>query len=533
MKKMNLFLAAAAFSMGALAEVNYQVVPLPQTIQLDESGKTTALIKGQTVGYPADNAQMKRNAEFAREYLGLIPQAYEKKAKGLAVTLSLGLKSENPDAYCITVDKKGVTIQGASESGVFYGIQTLRKSVANEQTDTIALPWATVAAEPRFEYRGCMLDCARHYFPTAFIKTYIDILALHGINKFHWHLTDDQGWRFEVRGLPDLAKKGSYRPHTIVGNNVGLWDADNTIYDDTPEEGYYTQAEIKELVAYAAERYITIIPEIDLPGHMVAALSVYPELGCTGGPYFVRPYWGVDPDVLCAGNSKTMEFIKKVLGEICEVFPSKFIHIGGDESPRDRWKACPKCQAKMKELGLKKEAQLQTYINKEVEKFLQERGRELIGWDETLEGGLSENATVMSWRGYKGGIEAAKQHHRVIMTPTDNCYIDYYQLKNQHAQPKAIGGYLPLSKVYDMEPVPAELTEEEGKYILGAQCNLWTEYVVSPDHVEYMLLPRLAAISEVQWLQKDQKDFEQFTGRLEGLKKTYRKLGYKFCTSQE
>ena len=251
MKKMNLFLAAAAFSMGALAEVNYQVVPLPQTIQLDESGKTTALIKGQTVGYPADNAQMKRNAEFAREYLGLIPQAYEKKAKGLAVTLSLGLKSENPDAYCITVDKKGVTIQGASESGVFYGIQTLRKSVANEQTDTIALPWATVAAEPRFEYRGCMLDCARHYFPTAFIKTYIDILALHGINKFHWHLTDDQGWRFEVRGLPDLAKKGSYRPHTIVGNNVGLWDADNTIYDDTPEEGYYTQAEVKSAVGRA------------------------------------------------------------------------------------------------------------------------------------------------------------------------------------------------------------------------------------------------------------------------------------------
>lgn len=533
MKRLNLLLAAATLSVSAMAEVNYQVVPLPQHIQLDESGKTTLLVKGQSVGYPAGNALMERNAQFAREFLGLAPQAYGKKDKGLDVTLSLGLKSDNPDAYCITVDKKGVTIQGASESGVFYGIQTLRKSVMNEPGDTIRLPWATVSAEPRFQYRGSMLDCARHYFPVDFLKTYIDILALHGINKFHWHLTDDQGWRFEVRALPELAKKGSYRPHTIVGNNVGLWDKDNVIYDDTPEEGYYTQAEIRELVAYAAERYITIIPEIDLPGHMVAALSVYPHLGCTGGPYEVWPYWGVSPDVLCAGNPKTLEFIKTVLGEICEVFPSKFIHIGGDESPRDRWKACPKCQALMKEQGLKKEAQLQTYINKEVEAFLQKKGRELIGWDETLEGGLSENATVMSWRGYSGGIQAAKLHHRVIMTPTDNCYIDYYQLKNHSAQPHAIGGYLPLSKVYDMEPVPAELTEEEGQYIIGAQCNLWTEYVVSPDAVEYMLLPRLAAMSEVQWLAKDQKDFEQFTARLEGMKQTYRKLGYKFCTAQE
>ena len=539
MKKIIASLTVALVSTCAMAEVNFQVIPLPQSVVLDASGKTTLMIKGQAVSYPADNARMKRNAEFAEEFLGLKPQAElatkgRKKAKDITpVRLTLGLASDNPDAYQITVDKKGVLIQGASESGVFYGIQTLRKSIAQEQGDTITLPWAIIKDEPRFQYRGTMLDCARHFFPAEYIKTFIDILALHGVNKMHWHLTDDQGWRFEVKSLPDLAKKGSYRPHTILGSNVGLHDPDNVLYDDTPEEGFYTQEQLREIVAYAAERYITIIPEIDLPGHMVAALSVYPELGCTGGPYFVRPYWGIDPDVLCAGNPKTLEFIKTVLGEICDVFPSKYIHIGGDESPRKRWEACPKCQAKMKELGLQKEAQLQTYINKEVEKFLATKGRELIGWDETLEGGLSENATVMSWRGFKGGIEAARLHHRVIMTPTSHCYIDYYQLKDHRAQPHAIGGYLPLSKVYSLEPVPEELTPEEAKYILGAQCNLWTEYVLSPDHVEYMLLPRLAAMCEVQWRPAGEKSFEEFTGRLSDMEKMYRRLGYKYCTSYE
>ncbi len=532
MKKSIALLAIALVSTYALADVNYQVIPLPQSITLDASGKTALLVKGQAVSYPADNAKMKRNAEFAQEYLGLVPQL-EVKKKPTPVRLTLGLANDNPDAYQITVDKKGIVIQGASESGVFYGIQTLRKSIEQEEGDSVQLPWATITDTPRFQYRGTMLDCARHFFPAEFIKTFIDILALHGVNKFHWHLTDDQGWRFEVKALPELAKKGSYRPHTIIGSNLELRDPENAVYDDTPEEGYYTQAELRDIVAYAAERYITIIPEIDLPGHMVAALSVYPELGCTGGPYFVRPYWGIDPDVLCAGNPKTLEFIKTVLGELCDVFPSKFIHIGGDECPRGRWQKCPKCQAKKKELGLEKEAQLQTYINKEVEKFLSTKGRELIGWDETLEGGLSENATVMSWRGFKGGIEAARLHHRVIMTPTSFCYIDYYQLKNHDAQPHCIGGYLPLSKVYSMEPIPEELSAEEGKYILGAQCNLWSEYVTSPDNAMYMLLPRLAAMCEVQWRPAGEKSFEQFTERLVGFEKMYRRLGYKYCSSYE
>ncbi len=530
MKKQILSLLVAAMSMTAAAEVNYQVVPLPQKIEIEPGGKFFTLVQGLTVGYPADNALMKRNAEFAEEYFGFLPKAADKK--GADVSLTLGLKSDNPDAYVIMVGKKGINIQGASESGVFYGLQTLRKSIMNEQGE-VRLPFATVSAEPRFAYRGTELDCARHFFPVSFVKKFIDILALHGINRFHWHLTDDQGWRFEVKALPELAEKASVRPHTIVGKNVGLADPANAIFDDTPETGYYTQQELRDVVRYAAERFITIVPEIDLPGHMVAALSVYPELGCTGGPYEVWCTWGIADDVLCAGNPKTLEFLKTVYGELCDVFPGELIHIGGDESPRVRWKSCPKCQAKMKELGLEKEAQLQTYINKEMESFLQKRGRQIIGWDETLEGGLSEKAAVMSWRGYEGGKAAAKLHHHVVMTPTSHCYIDYYQLKNTNAQPLAIGGYLPLSKVYSMEPVPADLTDEEAQYIMGAQCNLWTEYVVSPDHAEYMLLPRLAAMSEVQWLQPEAKNFEQFLGRLEGLKGCYKKLGYKYCTGNE
>ncbi len=528
-KSLLLFLFSAAICLCACAEVNYQVVPLPQQISIDKSGKYMLLTKDMTVGYPTDNAQMKRNAEFAAEYLGLSVTSDKKNAD---VNLMLGLKSMNPDAYAISVNKKGITIQGASESGVFYGIQTLRKSIMNE-TGEIRLPYAWVCGSPRFSYRGTELDCARHFFPVTFIKKFIDILALHGINRFHWHLTDDQGWRFEVKALPELAKKASVRSCTIIGKNVGLSDPDNAIYDDTPETGYYTQEEMREIVAYAAERFITIIPEIDLPGHMIAAMSVYPYLGCTGGPYKVWGIWGVADDVLCAGNPKTLEFLKTVYGELCEVFPSKLIHIGGDESPRVRWKTCPKCQAKMKELGLTNEAQLQTYINKEMEAFLALRGRQIIGWDETLEGGLSENAAVMSWRGYEGGTAAAKLHHQVVMTPTSHCYIDYYQLKNRDAQPLAIGGYLPLSKVYSMEPVPDGLTKEEAKYIMGAQCNLWTEYVLSPDHAEYMLLPRLAAMSEVQWLQPEAKNYEQFLTRLASLEQSYRRLGYKFCTAHE
>ncbi len=533
MKRTSLLVAAACLGLAATAKVTYQTVPLPQHIDLDASGKVALLIKGQAVTYPAGNERMKGTATLAAEYLSLTAREAGRKAVP-GVQLMLGLKSDNPDAYAITIDKKGIRIQGASESGVFYGLQTLRKSVSGEQGDTISLPYATVSGEPRFQYRGTELDCARHFFPVSFVKQFIDILALHGINRFHWHLTDDQGWRFEMKSMPELAAKASVRPSTIIGKNVGLGDPVNAIYDDTPETGYYTQEEMKDIVRYAQERFVTIVPEIDLPGHMVAALSVYPELGCTGGPYEVWRHWGISQELLCAGNPKTLDFLHKVMDELCEVFPGKLIHIGGDECPRVRWQQCPKCQRKMKELGLKNEAQLQTYINKDIEAYLAAKGREIIGWDEILEGGLSERASVMSWRGFQGGIEAARQHHHVVMTPSSHCYIDHYQLKKHDAQPLAIGGYTPVSKLYGLEPVPAELTEEERPYIMGVQCNLWTEYVLSPDHAMYMLLPRLAALSEVQWLQPEAKNYDDFSAnRLPALISLYRQLGYKYCTSFE
>lgn len=547
MKKLHLALAFLTFHFSLFTSVaikaqtaNYNVVPLPKSIEMPATEGTYQLKDGATIAFDANDAEMARNAAFLQQYvseLSGITLVVAPGAKKADITLSLRpakQRTDNPDSYTITVNKKGIQLTANTGEGIFRAIQTLRKSLPITDEASASLPYVTINDEPRFAYRGQMLDCARHFFPVEYIKRHLDILAMHGINQFHWHITDDQGWRFEMKSLPELAKEGCRRDFTVVGRNCHSQDEylfDNTEYG---RDCYYTQDQMRDIVKYAADRYINIIPEIDLPGHMVAALHVYPDLGCTGGPYDVLQIWGVADDVLCAGNPKTLEFLKKVLGEICEVFPSKYIHIGGDESPRTRWKNCPKCQAKLKELGLTKEAQLQTYINKELDKFLSTKGRTLIGWDETLEGGLSENAVVMSWRGYEGGIEAAKQHHPVIMTPTGNCYIDYYQIKGESStQPLAIGGYLPLSKVYSMEPVPAELTKEEQKYIWGAQINLWTEYVVSPDHAEFMLLPRLAAISEVQWLRPEQKDYKAFEQRLARLQKLYKLKGYKYCTKHE
>ena len=525
----SLFFASLVAVASVAGEVNYEVIPLPRNIQLSEKGEVYSLSQGAVVTYASGNERMASVARLLADFLKVdadfvvVPQADVKK--GASIQLILGLKQENQEAYTLTVDKRGIVIQGVTEEGVFRGIQTLRKAIGTEGGEQVSLPYVTIQDEPRFPYRGVMLDVARHYFPVDFIKQYIDVLALHGCNQLHWHLTDDQGWRFEVKSMPELAKKGSVRKQTVIGRNTG-------IYDGREYGGYYTQQECREIVEYAARRFVNVVPEIDLPGHMLGALHVYPELGCTGGPYEVWPIWGVSRDVLCAGTPKTIEFLKGVYDELCDVFPSKFIHIGGDESPRDRWKECPKCQAKMKELGLTSEAELQTYINKEMDSHLAAKGRTLIGWDETLEGGLSENAVVMSWRGIKGGIEAARQHHRVVMTPTSHCYIDYYQLKEQRIQPMAIGGYVPVSKVYGFEPT-AELSTDEARYIMGAQVNLWTEYVGAPEHAMYMLLPRLDAISEVQWMLGEQKNFEAFKGRLPRMQTLYRKLGYKYCDKVE
>ena len=540
-----LLMLAPALMMAERAD--YRVIPLPKSVQMD-STQVFTLQNGMGIAYDASDPVMARNAQFLRQWVeeltGLKLQMTPDDKKA-AIRFSLGfpadkkakkakkgqkaqqLTEQQKEAYLITIDKSGIAVQARENVGLFRAAQTLRKSLQVAQQSSIEFPFGQIADEPRFVYRGAMLDCARHFFPLETLKRYIDVMALHGCNQFHWHLTEDQGWRFEVKALPQLAKEGSVREQTVLGHNTG-------VYDGQRYGGYYTQAECRELVNYAAERYINIIPEIDLPGHMMGALHVFPNLGCTGGPYPVWPQWGVSRDVLCAGNPETLTFLKTVVGELCDVFPSKFIHIGGDESPRDRWKQCPKCQAKMKELGLQKESQLQTYINHEMEAFLSERGRDMIGWDEVLEGGLTEGGIVMSWRGIKGGIEAAKQHHRVIMSPTTYCYIDYYQLKDRNRQPDAIGGYLPVSQVYSFEPlVPEDLSEDEQKYILGPQVNLWCEYVAFPQHVFFMLLPRLDAISEVQWCRPDQKNFEDFKTRLPRMKKLYDRIGVNYCTGLE
>ena len=572
MKKILLSIMMVCAATIAMAQrADYRIIPQPKSVQVD-SIRMFYLQSGMGIAYDAGNPEVARNAQFLRQWveeltgiqLDMTPDdkqaavrltlgfAADKKAKkGKKGQATQELTEQQQEAYTITVDNSGIAIAARQPIGLFRAAQTLRKSlpllpVAQKAVSEkgvmdggafakieVAFPYAVIQDEPRFDYRGAHLDCARHYFSVDVIKQYLDLMALHGLNQFHWHFTEDQGWRFEVKALPELAKKGSIREQTVLGRNTG-------VYDGQPYGGYYTQEQCRELVNYAAERYINIIPEIDMPGHMMGALHVYPNLGCKGGPYPVWPHWGVSHEVLCAGNPETMTFLKTVFGELCDVFPSKFIHIGGDECPKDSWKKCPKCQAKAKELGLVDdgkhsiENQLQTWINHEMEQFLKERGRDMIGWDEVLEGGLTEGGIVMSWRGIKGGIEAAKQHHRVIMTPTDYCYIDYYQLKDQWGQPLGIGGYLPVSKVYSFEPlIPDQLSEEEQKYILGPQVNLWTEYVGYPQHVFYMLLPRLDAISEVQWCRSDQKDFEDFKTRLPHMLQLYDHMGVNYCHKVE
>ena len=512
-------------------EANYEVVPLPSDISLS-SGGDFKLNSSTKIIFPEGNVKMERNASFLSDYfyqsVGMKLDVSSAAFEDNVIELTLDLDNDHPEAYRIITTENRITISGNNEAGVFYGIQTLRKSTPVGQY-AVAYPPVVINDEPRFGYRGSMLDIARHFQSVEFVKKYIDLLALHNINRFHWHLTEDQGWRIEIKKYPKLTEVGSMRKETVIGRNSGE-------YDGIPHGGFYTQEEIKEIVEYASDRYITVIPEIDLPGHMLAALSAYPELGCTGGPYEVERSWGVFDDVLCPGKEETFTFLEDVLGEVMDLFPSKYIHIGGDECPKVRWEECPECQQRIKDLGLKdgkvhkKEFYLQSYVTARVEKFLNEHGRSIIGWDEILEGELAPNATVMSWRGMQGGIEAAQMGHDVIMTPTQHCYFDYYQSQFVDEEPLAIGGYVPVEMVYNFEPVPDVLSDNQKKHILGAQANLWTEYIKTPEHVEYMLIPRLAALSEVQWMQADKKDYKEFLERLPRLIDIYDNLDYTYAT---
>ena len=445
----------------------------------------------------------------------------KKNVKG-NISLSLNTKIANPEGYTITVDKKGVNIAGATPAAVFLGIQTLRKSLPIVKGETsVSLPFVNISDAPRFSYRGMHLDCARHFFPVQVVKDYIDMIALHGMNKFHWHITEDQGWRIEIKKWPKLTTVGAWRSGTVIGRN-------SILDDGIPHGGFYTQEECREIVKYAADRYITIIPEIDMPGHMLGALAAYPELGCTGGPYEVEHRWGVFADILCAGKEKTFQFVQDVLDEVIDIFPSEYIHIGGDESPRSRWKECPLCQKRIQDEGIKaengqsKEDRLQGYFTKRVEKYLASKGKRIIGWDELLGCDVDQSATIMSWRGAEPGAKGAKLGHDVIMTPNAALYFDYYQTKDTWSEPLSIGGCSTVEDVYKFEPVAADLTPEQSKHILGAQANLWGEYAVYPTFVQYQVLPRMAALAEVQWLQPQDKNFEEFKERVTRLREIYR-----------
>ena len=527
-----LFICSALLSCTSpeMPTAKYQVVPLPQEI-IEEAGDGFVLDNSTCIVYSGD-AEMKRNAELLAEYIkektNLELKVTDVAAEG-AITLAVGEAGDNAEGYSLTVDAKGVNITGASPAGVFYGMQTLRKALPITEGGKIELPAVTINDYPRFSYRGAHLDVSRHFFTTDSIKRFVDMLALHNLNRFHWHLTDDQGWRIEIKKYPELTTVAAQRDETVIGKNSPEYDGKH--YGPF----FYTQEECREIVAYAAERHITVIPEIDLPGHMQAALAAYPEYGCTGGPYEVWKMWGVSDNVLCAGNDATLSFIEDILSEVIEVFPSEYIHIGGDECPKTQWEKCPKCQARIKALGIKgddkhtAEMYLQSFVINHAEKFLNSKGRQIIGWDEILEGGLAPNATVHSWRGVEGGIEAAKQGHDCIMSPTTFMYFDYYQTKYTENEPLAIGGYVPVEKVYSFEPINDTLAVDVQKHIIGVQANLWTEYVPTYSHVEYMELPRMAALCEVQWCKPENKDFNDFKQRLLPLIKLYEKKQYNYA----
>lgn len=519
-------------STAAGQTADFNIIPRPQQVNVSNDAPFT--LSAKTVISLGTNSQdMKRNANMLASYIeqatGIRPTVGKSK-NGTAIVLTIDKTIANAEGYKLDADAKQIRIAGASAAGVFYGIQTLRKSLplVNGKASKVSIPAVHIADAPRFAYRGTHLDVSRHFVTADSVRQFIDMLALHNINRFHWHLTDDQGWRIEIKKYPLLTQIGSKRAQTVIGHNSGK-------YDGKPYSGFYTQKQIRDIVKYAADRYITIVPEIDLPGHMQAALAAYPDMGCTGGPYEVWQKWGVSDNVLCAGNDKTLTFIDNVLKEITQLFPSKYIHVGGDECPKTQWQKCPKCQARIKALNLEAkdghsaEERLQSYIITHASNYLKSLGRNTIGWDEILEGGLAEGATVMSWRGESGGIAAAKQHHDVVMTPNSYLYFDYYQSLDKDNEPLAIGGYLPLETVYSYEPMPKELTADEARHIIGVQANIWTEYMPTFKQMQYMALPRMAALSEVQWSQPALKDYTSFTNRLIEFTHLYDRLGYNYA----
>ena len=514
------------------AQASVAVIPQPAKIQ-QQSGHFSLTSDTQISVHDKTaelGEQLQKMLSPATGYSLSISDQSKLTNNAIQLNLDSSLKELGDEGYRLSITPKNVTIKAAQKAGIFYGMQTLRQLMPTEifkQTPVEGIDWqipcVNIEDTPRFKWRGLHLDVCRHFMPKEFVKKYIDLLAIHKMNIFHWHLTEDQGWRIEIKKYPKLTEIGAWRDETLVGHH----GQQPHQFDGKRHGGFYTQEDVREIVEYARQRYITVVPEIEMPGHSLAALAAYPEYSCTGGPFKVRTKWGIEPDVYCAGNDQTIAFLQDVLTEVLALFPSEFIHIGGDECPKDRWKECPKCQARIEAVGLKDEHELQSWFIHQMDTFLAERGRRLIGWDEILEGGLAPGATVMSWRGEDGGIAAAKAGHDVVMAPTTYTYFDYYQA-DPNEEPLAIGGFLPLEKVYGYNPIPDELTAQQAKHVLGAQGQLWTEYMKEGDRVEYMAYPRACALAEVVWTPLEKKDYENFQSRLKTHMQRLENLGVNY-----
>jgi hexosaminidase len=531
--------------MCSVIRAQVSIIPQPVSVKQPRINAKFSITPATVIVLEGSNLQ--KTAAFLNEYLQQIYLFKLKVVNNSTSANAIRLNYERLDkpiegAYVLTVNNKGAYIAGDNETGVFYGVQTLFQLLPvpdaqlKMRPGKLGIPYISIEDEPRFEYRGVHLDVSRHFFPVSFVKKYIDYLAFHKLNVFHWHLTDDQGWRIEIKKYPLLTTVGGFRNGTIIGRFPGTGN-DNMRYG-----GFYTQEEVKEVVQYAADRHITVLPEIEMPGHASAAIAAYPQLSCfpdestkhnpraawsgdsTGKQ--VQQTWGVFDDVFCAGKDNTFQFMQDVLDEVIPLFPGKYLHVGGDECPKNNWKRCPNCQQRIKENNLKDEHELQSYFIQRMEKYLNSKGKILIGWDEILEGGLAPNAMVMSWRGEQGGIAAAKEKHNVIMTPGTPVYFDHSQTKQEDSV--TIGGYNPIEKVYAYEPVPKELSAEESKYVLGAQANMWTEYMSNTQKVEYMLFPRISALSEVLWTPKDKKNWDDFVIRMKTQVKRYELMGINY-----
>ena len=523
-------LLLVSLSAAARKEKEIEIIPRPQSIEM---GKGSFKVSGAVVN--CDPALDARSREVVSRFAtalslmtgkvnsvatptGIAANAKAGNVKGIVFYRDESLESEE---YSIEVNGSSARIAASDFYGTLYAVQTLKQMLPQAiygkkpaVDEKWYLPCVSIKDKPRFHYRGLHLDCSRHFFSLDEVKKYLDVMAMYKLNRFHWHLSDDQGWRIEIKQYPLLTEVGAYREGTCIGKDFGT-------NDGIRYGGYYTQDQVREIIAYADALGITIIPEIDLPGHMLAALTAYPELGCTGGPYAVWTRWGVSPQVLCPGKESTMAFLEDVLDEIADLFPSEYIHIGGDECPKTEWAASPECQAKIAELGLvtdehaTAEQRLQNYVTARMQQHLATRGKKIIGWDEILEGNLQPGATVMSWRGVAGGVEASARGFDVIMTPNTYCYIDYYQSEEKDLEPLAIGGCLPVEKGYGYDPLEG-MGAEQAAHILGVQANLWTEYIKTEEHLEYMLLPRLLALSEVQWCAPENKDYGRFVRAVTG-----------------